>query len=156
MWMLSFLPDAFLFWVINVILVAGLAGTLSSYFIKFIPPLIPYAGIIKTAGIVLLVLGVWFRGGYDNEMSWRAKVADMEEKIAASEELSKDANKKLADALKDKTQAVRDAQTAVQLKIKQDAAKIDAKCVVDPIVIIDLNEAAKSPKSKVTVEGVKK
>jgi uncharacterized membrane protein len=156
MWILSFLPDSFLFWVINIILVAGIAGTLSSYFIRFIPPLMPYASFVKTAGIVLLVLGVWFRGGYDNEMSWRAKVADMEAKIAASEALSKDANKKLSDALKDKTQAIKEAQAAVQLKIRQDAAKIDAKCVVDPIVIIDLNEAAKVPKSKVTVEGVKK
>ncbi|CAB4125978.1 hypothetical protein UFOVP181_260 [uncultured Caudovirales phage] len=156
MWILSFLPDSFLIWVVNTILVLGLAGTLSSYFIRFIPPLMPYAGLIKTVGIVLLVAGVWFRGGYDNEMSWRARAADMEAKIAVSEEKSKDANKKLSDALKDKTQAVKDATAAVQLKIKQDAAKIDAKCVVDPIVILDLNEAAKSPKGKVTVQGVSK
>jgi len=65
MWLLSFLPDSFLLWIINIILLAGLVGTLSSFFIKFIPPLMPYASGIKIIGIILLVEGVWFRGGYD-------------------------------------------------------------------------------------------
>jgi hypothetical protein len=156
MWMLSLIPDSVLYWFVNLILVAGLAGTFSSYFIRFIPPLMPYAGIVKTVGIILLVVGVYFKGGYATEMAWRAKVAEQQAMIAKAEAQSKEANQKLATALKDKTQAIRDAQAAVQLKIRQDAAKIDAKCVVDPIVIIDLNEAAKRPAGKVTVEGVKK
>ena len=74
MFLLNFIPDSFLIWAINAILLMGLFGTLSSYFIRFIPPLYPYTGLVKTLGIVLLVLGVWFRGGYDVEMEWRDRV----------------------------------------------------------------------------------
>jgi hypothetical protein len=92
MWMLSLIPDSVLIWFINIILLAGLVGTLSSYFIRFIPPLIPYAGLVKTLGIVLLVAGVWFRGGYDVEMEWREKVREAEAKVKVAEEKSKETN----------------------------------------------------------------
>ena len=140
--MLSFLPDSFLIWVINTILVLGLVGTLSSYFIRFIPPLMPYASLIKTVGIVLLVAGVWFRGGYDNEMSWRAKVADLEAKVAVSEQQSKEANTKLDAALKEKVKIVKEVQLVIQERIKQSAGKMDAMCTVDNSVIFILNDAA--------------
>lgn len=146
MWILSFLPDAFLIWVINTILVLGLIGTFSSYFIRFIPPLMPYASLIKTVGIVLLVAGVWFRGGYDNEMSWRAKVADLEAKVAVSEQQSKDANAKLDAALKDKVKAVKEVQLVIQERIKQSAGKMDAMCTVDNSVVFILNDAARNVK----------
>ena len=146
MWILSFLPDAFLLWIINTILILGLAGTFSSYFIRFIPPLMPYASLIKTVGIVLLVVGVWFRGGYDNEMGWRAKVADLEAKVAVSEQKSKDANAKLDAALKDKVKAVKEVQLVIQERIKQSAGKMDAMCTVDNSVIFILNDAARNVK----------
>jgi carbamoyltransferase len=41
---------------------------------------------------VLLVLGVWLRGGYDVEMSWRAKVAEAEARVAAAEQKSQETN----------------------------------------------------------------
>ena len=146
MWILSFLPDALLIWIINTILVLGLAGTFSSYFIRFIPPLMPYASLIKTVGIVLLVAGVWFRGGYDNEMSWRSKVADLEAKIAVSEQQSKDANTKLDAALKEKVKAVKEVQQVIQDRIRQSATKMDSMCTVDNSVVFILNDAARNVK----------
>jgi hypothetical protein len=146
MWVLSFLPDAFLFWVINVILVVGLAGTLSSYFIRFIPFLFPYATPVKICGIILLVLGVWFRGGYDVEMAWRNKVADLETKIAVSEQQSKEANTKLETVVKEKVKIVKEIQVVIQDRIVKEASKIDAECKVVPEVITILNDAARPVK----------
>lgn len=146
MWFLNFLPDAFLIWAINAILVLGLVGTFSSYFIKFIPPIMPYASLIKTVGIILLVIGVWFRGGYDNEMLWRAKIADLEAKIAISEQQSKEANTKLDAAIKEKIKTVKEVQVIIQDRIRQNATKIDSMCTVDNSVIFILNDAARNVK----------
>lgn len=146
MWMLSFLPDSFLFWVINIILVLGLIGTLSSFFIRFIPFLFPYATPIKITGIVLLVLGVWFRGGYDVEMAWRERAADLKAKVEISEQQSKEANVKLEAAVQEKVKVVKEIQVVIQDRIVKQAAQMDAKCVVIPEAINILNDAAKAVK----------
>lgn len=146
MFLLSFLPDSFLIWVVNIILLTGLLGTFSSYFIRFIPPLIPYSGLVKTLGIILLVVGVYLRGGYGVEMEWRKKVADLEAKIAISEQQSKDANVKIETVVKEKIKVVKEVQVVIQERIKEVEKRIDAQCVVDPEVITILNDAARKPK----------
>ncbi len=145
MFLLSFLPDSFLLWAINLILLVGLVGTLSSYFIRFIPPLFPYAGLIKTIGIVLLVVGVYFRGGYGVEMEWRARVAEVEAKVAAAEAKSKQVNTVIQKVYVDKVKVVTDTKIVIQEKIVEKEKIIDAECKVAPDAITILNEAAKTP-----------
>jgi hypothetical protein len=123
----------------------GLAGTLSSYFIRFIPPLFPYAGLVKTLGIVLLVVGVYFRGGYGVEMEWRAKVAEVEAKVAAAEAKSKEVNTVIQKVYVDKIKLVTDTKIVIQEKIVEKEKIIDAECKVAPEAITILNEAAKTP-----------
>ena len=123
----------------------GLVGTLSSYFIRFIPPLFPYAGLIKTIGIVLLVVGVYFRGGYGVEMEWRARVAEVEAKVAAAEAKSKQVNTVIQKVYVDKVKVVTDTKIVIQEKIVEKEKIIDAECKVAPDAITILNEAAKTP-----------
>lgn len=146
MFLLNFIPDSFLIWVVNTVLLAGLLGTFSSYFIRFIPPLIPYSGLVKTVGIVLLVIGVYLRGGYGVEMEWRGRVAEMEAKVAIAEAKSKDANVKIETVVKEKIKVVKEVQVVIQERIKEVEKRIDAQCVVDPEVITILNDAARKPK----------
>jgi hypothetical protein len=143
--LLSFLPDSFLIWAINLILLIGLVGTLSSYFIRFIPPLIPYAGLVKTIGIILLVAGVYLRGGYGVEMEWRQKVAELEAKVAKSEEKSKEINTVIQKVYVDKVKVVKDVQIVIQEKIVEKTKIIDAECKVAPEALEILNEAAQNP-----------
>jgi hypothetical protein len=143
--LLSFLPDAFLLFIINSILVVGLLGALSSYFIRFIPTLIPYAEAVKIAGIVLLVLGVYLKGGYSVEMEWRAKVVKVEEKVAVVEEKSVEANVVVQKVFVDKIKVVKDTKIVVQEKIVEVEKIIDAECKVAPDVLDILNQAAKNP-----------
>jgi len=145
MFLLSFIPDSFLIWAINTILLIGLAGTFSSYFIRFIPPLYPYAGLVKTLGIILLVAGVWFRGGYDVEMEWRDRVKEVEAKVAAAEAESKKANTVLQKVYVEKIKLVKDLQVVIQERIVEKEKIIDAECKVAPEAIDILNEAAKNP-----------
>jgi len=144
MWLLSFLPDSFLLWIINIILLAGLVGTLSSFFIKFIPPLMPYASGIKIIGIVLLVVGVWFRGGYDVEMEWRKRVADLEAKIAIAEEKSKDTNTTIQTKIVEKVKVVKENTVVYRDRIKEVEKIIDKDCKVASEAIDIHNAAAKN------------
>lgn len=146
MWMLSLIPDSVLIWFINIILVAGLIGTLSSYFIRFIPPLIPYAGIVKALGIVLLVAGVWFRGGYDVEMEWREKVKEAEARIAVAEAKSKETNTVIQKVYVDKVKTIKDTQYVIQERIKEVEKIIDKDCRVAPEAVDIHNDAAKNRK----------
>lgn len=131
--------------MVNAVLLAGLLGTFSSYFIRFIPPLIPYAGLVKTVGIVLLVIGVYLRGGYGVEMEWRGRVAEMEAKVAAAEAKSKEVNVKIETVVKEKIKVVKEVQVVIQERIKEVEKRIDAQCVVDPEAITILNDAARKP-----------
>ena len=145
MFLLNFIPDSFLIWVVNSILLVGLLGTFSSYFIRFIPPLFPYAGLVKTLGIILLVAGVYFKGGYGVEMEWRTKVAEVEAKVAAAEAKSKQANTVIQKVYVDKVKIVTDTKIVIQKEIVEKEKIIDAECKVAPEAITILNEAAKTP-----------
>ena len=146
MWMLAFVPDAVLAWVINTILIAGVVGFAASFFfgfvVRWLPAIAPYRMIIQIVSIVLLVAGVYFKGGYGVEMAWRARVAEMEAKVKVAEEKSKQANQEIKTVYVDKVKIVKETQVVIQEKIKNVEVKIDAQCKVAPEAIVILNEAA--------------
>jgi len=145
MWVLHFLPDWFLLWFINLILIVGLLGTFSSYFIRYIPPLIPYANAVKIGGILLLILGVYFKGGYSVEVEWRERVKEVEAKVAVVEQKSQAANVVIQKVYVDKVKVVHDTKVVIQEKIIEKEKIIDAECKVAPEALDILNQAAKNP-----------
>ena len=146
MWMLSFVPDALLALVINGVLIAGIVGFTASFFfgfvVRYLPTIAPYRMMIQVISIVLLVAGVYFKGGYIVEMSWRARVAEMEQKVALAEEKAKTANAEIRTVYVDKVRVVKETQVVIQEKIKNVEVKIDSQCKVAPEAISILNEAA--------------
>jgi hypothetical protein len=153
MWMLAFFPDAFLAWIINTILITGIIGFAASFFfgyvVRWLPAIAPYHLLIQVVSIVLLVSGVYFKGGYSVEMAWRERVAELEAKIAISEQQSKEVNEKIVTVYKDRVKVVKEKQIVVQEKIKTVEVMIDSVCKVTPESIDILNDAAANP-------GVKK
>jgi len=157
-WILSIIPDAVLNWVYWAIIAVGLTGMFAGWFGKFIPVYGRYVEYIKPVGIVLVVLGVWLRGGYDTEMAWRAKVEEAQAKVAKAEEASKVVNDQLTQERNKKAKVRTEYITTVKERIVKESAIIDAECKVAPEVIKDLNDAAKNPikKGSVTIEEVSK
>lgn len=144
-WMWSLIPTSVLYWIINLIIIAGLIGVSAGWLAGFIPWFGMYARLLKPIGIVLLVVGVWMRGGYDTEMAWRAKVEALEAKVKESEQKSQDANRKLESAIKERERAVAQATASAKNNIRQQAVKIDQECKLDPTVVPLLNDVAKDP-----------
>jgi hypothetical protein len=92
MWLLHLLPDSFLIYVINGICIAGLVATVLGFFLGWVPFVGRWKLPLQLLGIALLVAGVYFKGGYSTEMEWRARVAEVEKKVAIAEAKAKKAN----------------------------------------------------------------
>ena len=150
MWMLAFIPDAFLAWIINTILITGIIGFAASFFfgyvVRWLPAIAPYHLLIQVVSIVLLVAGVYFKGGYSVEMAWRERVAELEAKVAISEQKSKEVNEKIVTVYKDRVKVVKETQIVVQEKIKTVEVKIDSQCKITADTVDILNQAATGKK----------
>ena len=145
MWMMHLLPDSFLIFLINALLVVGLIGMVIGFIGSKIPFVGTYATIIKIVSIVLFCIGLYWKGGYSVEEDWRQRVAEMEAKIKIAEEKSKEVNTVIETKYKDRVKKVTETRNIIVEKIKINEKIIDAKCELDPVVISILNEAAKKP-----------
>ena len=150
MFLLSFIPDALLAWVVNLVLLAGVIGFAASFFfgfvVRYLPQVAPYRMIIQIVSIVLLVAGVYFKGGYSVEMSWRARVAELEEQVKIAEAKSQQANEDLDKVRQEKVKVIKEKQIVIQEKIKTVEVKIDSQCKVTSDSVDILNDAAKGVK----------
>ena len=145
MWLLHLLPDAFLIWIINILLTGGLIGMVVGFFGTKIPFVSTYARMIQIASIIAFCIGLYWKGGYSVEQDWRERVAEMEAKIKVAEEKSKEINTVIQTKYKDRVKKITETREVIVEKIKINEKIIDAKCELDPMVISILNEAAKKP-----------
>jgi hypothetical protein len=149
-WLMSWIPDSVLVYAVNILLVAGAVSAFLSFFIihrvvRWFPALAPYHLILQIISAVLLVAGLYFKGGYGVEMAWRERVAELEAKVKESEEKAKQINEKIVVQYKDRVKVITDTKVIVQEKIKEVEKVVDAQCKVTPEAVNILNEAAKKP-----------
>ena len=149
MWMLSFVPDSLLIWIVNTILVIGAVGSFLSFFVLHkilnrIPALAPYYLLIQVVSAVLLIAGIYFKGGYDVEASWRDRVRVAQEKAVLAEQQAKEANVKLDAEIKKKQRVVKENTIVYRDRIREVEKIIDKECKVAPEAIDIHNAAAKN------------
>ena len=145
MWILSFIPDSFLIWVINTIVIAGAAATIAGFFLKVVPFINRWSSIIQLLGVVLLVSGVYFKGGYSTEMSWRAKAAEMNAQIDKIRAASDKASKKVVYKYIERTKIVKEKSHAIRNQVNNYVTKdADANCTIPESAIVLHDAAAKN------------
>jgi hypothetical protein len=145
MWILSFIPDSFLAWVINIILIAGIAGTVAGFFLKFIPFINRYSTVLQLTGVVLLVAGVYFKGSYSTEMHWRNKVDEMNAQIAQIKANSDQASKQVVYKYIERTKVVKEKNDAIRTQVTKYVTKeADANCTIPGSVVVLHDAAAKN------------
>lgn len=146
MFLLHFLPDGFLQLIINVVLFVGLGATVIGFFLTgFIPGLRNYKTPVQIIGVILLALGIYWKGGYGVEMEWRAKVADLQAKIEAAEAKSKEVNTVIETKVVTKVKHIKDTQIKIQQQIVEKEKIINGECTVPAEAIEILNKAAEKP-----------
>ena len=147
MWILHLLPDAFISWIVNTILIAGALTTVAGFFVRFIPFVNTYRIPLQVLGIVLLTTGVYFKGGYSTEMAWRERVREAEAKVAASEKLSAETNTQVITKLVNNTNVIREKGQNIVSYIdrevvrNQEVIRFVEICPI-PSVVIDTHNAA--------------
>ena len=149
MWMLSFIPDSFLIYIVNLILLAGAIGSFLFFFVlhrilRWFPALSPYYLLLQIISAVLLVAGIYFKGGYSVEMEWREKVRIAQEKAALAEAQAKELNVKLDAEIKKKQKTIVENRIVYQDRIREVSKVIDKECKVAPEAIDIHNAAAKN------------
>jgi hypothetical protein len=157
-WMIGLIPDAVLSGLYWAIIAAGITGVLAGWLGKWIPFYGNYVKILQPVGIVLLVLGVWLRGGYDTEMAWRAKVAEAEARVAVAEQKSQETNTVIEQKIVEKTKVIKGKTEYItqyldrEVVKKEEIIKYIEQCPVPKEIIdihnqaADLNKAAGGPK----------
>jgi hypothetical protein len=152
MWLMSWLPDALLIWVINLILLIGLAGTAVSVMfktvIRYLPQLIAYRTALQVVSVLVLILGVYLKGGYAVESMWRERVKELEAKVAVAEAESKVVNTEVKEKIVERVRVVKETQVVIQEKLRDVQVTVDSQCKIHPKVIDILNEAALNPGAK--------
>jgi energy-coupling factor transporter transmembrane protein EcfT len=142
MFILHFLPDALILWICNIVLLAGVLLTVTAFFIKRIPVINQYRIPAQVLGIALLVMGVYWRGGYAIEMEWRERVAEVEARVAAAEAASKEENIKIVTKVVTKTQVIRTRGADIVKYVDREIVKYDESCKIPKEFVDAHNKAA--------------
>ena len=148
MWILHLLPDAFIEWIVNVILIAGALTTVAGFFVRFVPFVNQYRIPVQIAGILLLTIGVYFRGGYSTEMAWRERVREAEARVAAAEQRSAETNTQIITKLVTQTKTIHEQGQDIVKYIdrevvrNQEVIKFVENCPIPSIIITTHNAAA--------------
>lgn len=105
MWLLQFLPDAFLQAIIYGILGLGFVATVISLIfinplLKFFPGIAGTYRFVQLASVLVFLLGVYLWGGYSTEMRWRDRVNEMQERVRLAEAQAAVANRMVVEEVR--------------------------------------------------------
>jgi preprotein translocase subunit SecF len=140
MWILSFIPDSILVYVINIVLCIGVITSIVGFVFKFVP-LVPYRPIIQLVGILLLSLGLYFKGGYSVEIQWRSRVVDLQSQLTAAQAKSTEANTKIEIKIVERIKIVKQNVEAIKQNIKLKKEIINEECILNDTAIDLYNQA---------------
>ena len=144
MWILHFLPDSVILWFCNCLLFAGIVATVAGFFAHRIPFVSQYQLPFKVAGIALLVLGVYFRGGVAMEQQWRERVAAVEAQLAQAEKASAEANTQIETKAQKKTTEIRQRTQYIRQYVDREVVRYDAGCIIPESFVRAHNMAAEA------------
>jgi len=145
MWILHLLPNALIVWFCNILLLTGIVATVAGFAAHRVPGLWPYQLGFKLVGILLLVLGVYFRGGLAVETEWRERVAAVEAKLAIAEKASADANRTVEVKTQQRVTQIRQRMTYVKQYVDREVVKYNDQCQIPEPFVRAHNSAAEAP-----------
>jgi hypothetical protein len=155
-WILHFLPDEFLSFIINGILFVGFVSTILTLFVinkllMWFPAIAGYYRLIQAASVAIFLTGVYLKGGYSTEMAWRERVAEVEEKLKIAEDKSHSLNEQLNQKSQEKIKVIKGKEIIVKQYIDREIVKYDTKfmpggvCEIPQEFVNAHNQAAEKP-----------
>ena len=138
-----------LIYFVNLIFYTGVVCTVLGFVLRF-KFFEQWRLILQVVGVIALGAGLYMKGGYEAEMQWRDRVAEMEAKVAAAEEKSKETNTVIQERVVTKIKRVKEVQVKNKEVIKQVEKIINAECTVPKEAIDILNAAARNEEAVIT------
>lgn len=157
MWILHFLPDGLLAFVINSILVVGFTSTILTLFVinkllLWFPAIAGYYRILQAAAVAVFLIGVYLKGGYSTEIRWREQVAEMQQRVDEAQAQAVATNKIIVENTNAKVKYIKGRTEYITQYIDKEIVKYDTKflpggqCEIPREFIKAHNDAAESPK----------
>lgn len=152
MWVLNFVPD----WIFHAVLLIGIMALVASQVLKFLPFVTVYRLPIQAAGLVLVVVGVWFQGAISNQAAWQARVHEMQQQVAAAEVKSAQENVRIVTQVITKIQTVKETTNANQQFLASAVAQdLDRECTLTDASVLLHNRSSQNQvaSSAASVDG---
>lgn len=130
MWILHIIPTNWLDAAINTLIVLGVLGSVISWLASIIPFIAVYRNTLSIISTIVLVIGVFFKGGYAVESDWRTRLDEMEQKLADAEERASHINTQIETQTVEKIQKVREVVYVNKNIIHEKKTAIDSQCVI--------------------------
>lgn len=147
-YMFSLIPDSMFIWITYTLFGLGAILYIVSKFVSILPFIKQYKFPVELLGVMLLVVGSYFYGGYATEKVWRERVAELEAKIAKAEEESKKVNVVIKEKIVTKIKEIKVFQDRIKEVIVEKEKIIDAQCKVPQEALDILNDSAKGVEDK--------
>lgn len=141
MWILHFLPDSLLAYIVHIILLIGIIGTVVGIFLQYIPGILQYRIPIKIISTIFLISGIYFEGSYATEMTWRERVTEVEAKVAIAEAKSQQVNTIIQEKVIEKIKLVKERVVVTKLVINKNKTIINAECKIPDVAFTIYNSA---------------
>jgi len=143
MFLLSFIPDAWLLKATTMLVGIGGIGFIIFTILGNIPGVKLSAIILKWVSLVVLCIGCYFTGAYSKDIIWRAEAeklkADMDRKVAEADKRSKQIVTKYVTL----TKVVKEKGDAITKLSKNLGKNADANCVIPKSFVLLHDSAAK-------------
>ena len=141
MWILSYLPT----WIFYAIAVLGILGVVSSYVLGMVPLINQYKLPLQVVSIVVIAFGVFIIGGVENELSWQAKVKELEAQVAVATAKSNETNTIVQQKVITKIQIVKQQVEVIKKEIEVQKEYINTDCKVNATAVDLYNKAVADP-----------
>lgn len=123
-------------------LIIGVIGLLTSWVLSFIPFVSQYRLPIQVVSVILFSVSLWFEGSLSKDRQWKAKVEELEAKLAVAKIESEKINTEVITKVVTQKQVIKEKGKTVIEYIDREVVKYDSSCPLPSDVISAHNAAA--------------
>ena len=131
MWIINWLPEAF----IHIIFLAGVIGTIAGFVLGFLPFIGKYKLPIQIISLLLLSLGVYLEGGLAEKHKWELRVKEMEAKVAEAQAKAAVVNTEIVEKIVTEKEYIKVKGAKVVEYIDREVKVFDSNCTVPEVAI---------------------
>lgn len=140
MWILDFIPEA----LVHFLVLAGAIGTIAGFLLGFLPFIATYRTVIQVVSILVLTLGIYMEGGLANQQKWKIKEAEMNAEMEKLRANAAKINTEVVTKIVKQKQIIKEKGETVIQYIDREVVKYDKSCPIPSSVIVAHNAAAKN------------